>query len=175
MKLLNADQTNYPISCKLEGFLHFMIYSMGDEDFLAFDKQHYLVFNHIDELISYAQKQNIAIEHSEGITVYDFDHLRKFLSDDPKAPENPDELMECWNLFDDMNNFDSLAWRKFSALSQQNRVLHEKLLFGSKVFGEHKAQKWDINELSSLRDILEIGFFHYKIATNILKNSETKS
>jgi len=120
-----------------------------------------LIFSSLDQLDCYAKNESITIDKKEGVDEYDLDYVLEFSSDTFSSEKNSEDLLNCWNLFDDLGNFDLTTGRAYKVISEKNRDLHEKLLFGTKLFGEQKMQVWDEIEIEKLKSVLKHGLLHF--------------
>ena len=148
-----------------------MIYGMGVEDQLASNHDRYLVFKNMEQLEAYAVEIHLELVRDQKLAVYDFEYVTRFSDSSYQSRFNAAELMDCWNLFDDLDKFEISSRLLYIEYSNEIRYLHERLLFETDVFsdGDFMHQEWPIEDHNKLRKVMKPGLANYK---NVIKFEE---
>jgi len=154
---------HYPITCKYESDIYFMIYAMGDTDHIVSKNDKFLVFETLADLESHALQNSLSNFHEGYEAVYEMEYVKKFVTSPIKSAMNFSMLMDCWNLFDDLTEFESETGREFRVISSQARRIYEMLLFEADIFGDGdiKAQCWSPDILLELKAVMTLGLAHF--------------
>lgn len=109
----------YPIKIKLNDKNIYMIYASGDKDYVVHKRQGLIYFKDLEELINFSKINDIKPLHYEEHYEYDLNKIMDFLSNDSLILNKQEELMNFWNLIDDISESRSFKWREFIILSKK--------------------------------------------------------
>lgn len=147
----------YPILCAYKGRELYFIYCSGRKDYVFSRNGGFVVFSALNDLIRFSQENDLDPMHVDSLIFYDFDYIDLF-SNGENILVRAEALMNAWNLMDDA--VESLGLDcEFKSISDENRHLHQKLLFETDVFGEGSGKKqcWDAEEISTIKNIMREG------------------
>lgn len=121
------------------------------------DYQDTQILNIPNKLFEFADLRKLTPLRKDNLAVYDFLYIDMFSEND--AILHPREMMDAWNLFDDICESLQISNGLFKKLSDNNRSLHQKLVFQSDVFSEctRPIHGWEANTFSTLKELMSEG------------------
>ncbi len=149
----------YPIRFQFADKQIYLIYCSGDIDYVAAEEDGLVGFASLDSLVSFSKANGLTPLYTDQCDEYNLIEIGKFLSDSSVLYEMQEELMNFWNLLDDIGERNSDKWSEFSLLSESIRHLHQRLLFESDVLstGDSKKYEWSDDEISTLQKLFDSG------------------
>lgn len=153
------DYEYYLINCNLYKKTHYMIYRSSNVDSILAEGVCHIVFRDLNMLLNYVTKNQISLVNRDSVIHYDFDYVVDFCQASNAILKKPRELMDCWNLLDDIGESSCDIWFFFNKMSKSVRGLHEKLLFSSDIYLEKNEVNIAFNEhdIKELKKLLTLG------------------
>jgi hypothetical protein len=153
----------FPIGIRLSGQDLYVIWYLDTTDGVVVNEAgHVLAFQSMDELRKWAEEHGISPD-ADDPTVIDLDAVENWTIAGSKEDVNPKEIMDSWNLFDDVQS--STGRRMVPKTDDYNLYMKLLTAMNLPVFtpvGEHYTPVWSSEEVAHLKRILRIALPRFR-------------